>query len=421
MQVTLQPSVWSGEVRAIASKSYAHRMLIAAALSDQPCRIYCTDRSEDIMATVQCLRQLGAQIYDVQHGFTVFPIKEIRSRSVLDCGECGTTLRFLLPVAAALGAECAFVGHGRLAKRPLSPLYEVLVDHGIHLSPQGRFPLYCQGKLRGHHFHIAANVSSQFVGGLLMALPLLSGRRHLILTETVESAPYIDMTLSVLQTFGVMVERWEEKHFVLPEGAGYHNPESALVEGDWSNAAFWLAAGALRGRVCVTGLQANSFQGDSAILHYLQRMGGDTLWMEQGISTTASSLHGVMIDARDIPDLIPILAVMASTAQGRTVVTHAQRLRLKESDRIHSVCTMLRALGGQVTETEDGMVIDGVEQLTGGTVDGSGDHRIVMAAAVASCLCSQPVTILGAEAVNKSYPGFFEDLKALGGQVIQEG
>lgn len=421
MKAYIEPAPLHGKLTAIPSKSCAHRLLLAAALADGPTRIACARLSEDIEASAACLNALGARVSHENGAFTVHPLHRNApgavSGALLDCGECGTTLRFLLPVVCALGAQGAFTGRGRLAQRPLSPLYEELVRHGAVLSGQGCFPLRFSGQLASGDYTLAANVSSQFIGGLLFALPLLEGDSRLELTGPVESRPYIEMTLDVLRLFGIEINvSADERVFFVPGGQSYRSPGQIQTEGDWSNAAFWLTAGALsESGIMVTGLSARSRQGDRAVLEILERFGARVSGGGDA-SVSGGALCACEIDASQIPDLVPVLSVAAAAASGTTVIRGAGRLRLKESDRLCTVRQMLCALGGRARETQDGLIITG-GPLSGGRVDAAGDHRIAMAAAVASVCCKGPLEILGAEAVGKSYPTFFEDFAALGGRV----
>ena len=403
-----------GTISAIASKSAAHRLYIAAALADGPTDIVCATTSKDIDATRACLDAL------------------INGGEMLYCGESGSTLRFLLPVAAALGRTVTFYMEGRLPRRPLAPLDEQLTAHGAVLSRPQEHLLTVSGKLRPGDYVLPGNVSSQYISGLLFALPLLDGPSTLTVTGTLESAPYVEMTLDALGKFGIKAplckggsaKRWGidttppsrlcrdtspyagEALVFCVEPQKYRSPGKVVVEGDWSNAAFWLCASALGGPVTVTGLDENSLQGDKAILDILRRFGANVT----GSTVSAGKLTAIDLDAAEIPDLVPVVAIVAAAAQGVTTIYNAGRLRLKESDRIRTVCDMVSALGGRAEETEDGMKIYG-GSLSGGTVDSVNDHRIAMAAAVASVLC--PVTVTGAQAVEKSYPAFWNDLERM--------
>ena len=400
-----------GNIRAISSKSEAHRLLICAALGDSDCTLLCTDTNADIDATAECLNALGAKIKRIEGGFSVHPIDKITKGGELECNESGSTLRFLLPLAASLGADCSFNMKGRLPARPLSPMYELLSENGVSLTPQGSNPLKIGGRLNRGSYSIATNVSSQYISGLLFALSVAKGESTLALEGRVESAPYVDMTLDALRLFGANIEYdKEQSSFKIIGKSRLSSPDEVAVGGDWSNAAFFLVAGAIgKEPVKVTGLDPLSRQGDKEILSILEKMGTDVVCNGDGITVNPSRLHGVEIDASNIPDLVPILAVAASVAEGETKIFGASRLRLKESDRIESVSSTLSTLGADIRETEDGMIIRGKDRLAGGEVDSYNDHRIAMSAAIASFVCENAVKITRFEAVNKSYPTFAEN------------
>ena len=398
-------------INAISSKSEAHRYLICAALGDAPVEMVCTDTNADIDATAACLNALGASIVRQGESFLIEPIKKVNKSAVLDCNESGSTLRFMLPVAAALDADCTFVMRGRLAQRPLSPLYELLAKNGIVLSEQGVSPFSIKGKLTSGEYSLAANISSQFISGMLFALSICDGESKLSLEGRLESAPYAHMTLDALRAFGADIKFDSETNTYTVNGKdNLHSPARVTVGGDWSNAAFFLAAGAI-GEECVTvtGLDANSRQGDREMLEILKKMGARIEISADGITVYPSKLHSVDIDASNIPDLVPILATVASVAEGKTTIYNASRLRLKESDRIESVCNMLLLLGANISPTDDGMVVVGKPHLCGGMVDSCNDHRIAMSAAIASLVCAGEVAISRFEAINKSYPSFAEN------------
>jgi 3-phosphoshikimate 1-carboxyvinyltransferase len=343
---------------------------------------------------------------------------------ILPCEESGSTFRFLLPVVGALGRNAAFALKGRLPQRPLSPLYEELLRHGCTLSPQGANPFSSGGRLTHGRYELDGGVSSQFISGLLLALPLLEGDSELHITGRLESFPYVELTLAMLEEFGIKTS-FDGFMFSIAGGQGYRSPGTLTIEGDWSNAAFWLCAGVINsgvivmGKITCSGLDLQSRQGDRAILELLTRFGAKIEKGASSVTISGGTLRGIEIDARDIPDLGPVLAVVGATAEGTTVIREAGRLRAKESDRLAAVTDMLRKLGADIAETGDGLVIHGGNPLTGGTVSSWGDHRIAMAAAVAAAMCANSVTIQGAEAVNKSYPGFFDDLRQFGGTVTE--
>lgn len=393
------------EIIAIASKSDAHRAMICAALSEltsgRSCRIRCDQMSKDIEATDACLSALKA------------------GEEGMYCGESGSTLRFLLPVMGALGHRAVFYTEGRLPKRPLSPLSEELAAHGCVLSEQGSSPFVISGTLSAGTYTMPGDISSQYISGLLFALPLLEGNSSIRLTSRLESRGYVDMTLQVIREFGIKITE-TAKGFEMAGGQQYLAPKVYQVEGDWSNSCFFLAAGALtEGGVRVKGLSLASLQGDRKILDLLKQFGAEVWEREKDITVKPGKLRGITIDASQIPDMVPVLAVLACAAKGNTVIQNAGRLRIKESDRLATVSKGLRDLGAKVEEGAAGLVIEGADCcdsgrfLRGGTVDGAGDHRIVMMAAIASLLCKDPVAITGAEAVSKSYPDFFRDFNRL--------
>lgn len=405
MKATICPSRLEGEIEAIASKSQAHRLLICAALADRETTIRCATLSADIEATAACLRALGADIAYRDGCFSVRPIQNAPASAVIDCGESGSTLRFLLPVVCALGAPTEIRMHGRLPERPLSPLWEELARHGAKLSrPAADTIRVGGGALSGGEYTLAADVSSQFISGLLFALPLTGAASRIRLTGTLESASYLKMTVRALRAFGVTPD-FDGGTYTLPAGQRYQSPGAAAVEGDWSNAAFWICADRiLGGTLSITGLDPDSPQGDRAA---------------EPVSLRVAAGSAV-VDCRDIPDLVPVLAVLASVSPGQTRFVNAGRLRIKESDRLATTAALIAALGGRVREEPEGLVVTGVSALTGGEVDSANDHRIAMSAAVAALQCKGPLILHGAQAVNKSYPAFWDDYRRLGGNVILE-
>ena len=410
--VTLPNTPISGKIRAVPSKSYAHRLLICAALSQKPSKILCGGVSEDILATIDVLRGLGAEIDISEDGFYVKPInrENIPKNAVLNCRESGSTLRFLLPVACALGADAEFNMAGRLPERPLSPLYEELVKHGAVLSPQGRNPLAVSGKLTNPKFTISGDVSSQFISGLLFALPLMGGG-SLEITGEIQSADYIEMTCDVLKTAGISITRSGNTINVT---GGYAMPELTETEGDWSNAAFWLSAGAIgKNAMEIEGLNLNSLQGDRQVLDIIKAFGAEIETAENTVKVIPKPLHGITLDVSQIPDLVPALSILAAVAEGETRFTNAGRLRLKESDRISAIVRVMGALGADVREEADTIIFRVRKALSGGCVSSENDHRIAMMAGCASTICDGPVTIYNPGAVNKSYPAFFKDLQSL--------
>ncbi len=393
MDISISPSNLKGRIKVIPSKSYAHRALIAAALSDSSCEIDTHIFSEDIRATVNCITSLGAEVTEKGEKLIVKPLKEKKKLAELFCNESGTTARLLLPVAAVAAEKSVFTGSGRLPERPMNELCEVLRKHNVSVSSD-YLPITVEGEPEPGTFEIKGNISSQYISGLLYALPLLSDNSEIRLTTPLESAGYVDMTLEVMKKFGISYKK-TDSGFKIKKG-NYISPEKFSVEADWSNAAFFVVANKLGADIEIMNLNNNSIQGDRKI---------------------SSILDDAEIDASQIPDLVPILAVLAAGRKGDTRIYNAERLRIKESDRLNSVCTVLNSIGGNLEETKDGIIIHGSGKLKGGCADGFNDHRIVMSLAIASLICDEPVIIKGAQAVNKSYPLFFEEFKRLGGNI----
>ena len=414
MNIICIPAEISGKIKAISSKSDAHRLLICGALADAPTKVYCNVMSKDISATVDCLKNMGAEIEVDGDIITVTPNK-FNEKAELDCGESGSTLRFLLPVVSALGIDTTITGHGRLPERPISPLKEEMERMGVVFHNGSKFPLHLTGTLQAGEYEILGNVSSQFITGLLFALPLLDGDSQIKLIPPVESRSYLNITLSALRKFGIEIEE-QENLYIIKGNQKYISPKEITVDGDWSNSSFFLCAGALNEKgVTVADLDINSPQGDKAILDILRKMGADVKVNGTEIAVKKNELKGITVDAGDIPDAVPIISVVASACDGETRIINAGRLRIKESDRIKSVVDMLTAVGGKVEETDDGMIIYGGAELNGGTVEGSNDHRIVMSASILSSICKSDVTITDYKAVEKSYPHFFKGFNKMGG------
>lgn len=434
MKAIINPRPLAGTVPAIASKSMAHRLIIAAALANDPTHVVCNTTCADIEATVRCLAALGAKIEATEDGFSVRPaprsvefglLKALHG-GTLDCGESGSTLRFMLPVACALGAEASFIGAGRLGSRPLAPLSDEIIAAGCNLDGLGGFPLKTSGRMRAGRFVLPGNVSSQYISGLLLSFPLLDGASEVAVMGKIESRPYINLTIQAMKEFGVEVavrhadatSAQAETTTFSVNARGYRSPGTVLVEGDWSNAAFWLCAGALSNApISVEGVSLNSAQGDRNVMAALSRFGARIQRAPKRATAQPDALNGFEMSAQDIPDLVPVISAVASCAQGTTVIRDCARLRIKESDRLATTASELNALGAHVEIDADSLIIQGTTELNGGTVDSHNDHRIAMMAAVAASRCTSQVVINGAEAVNKSYPDFFDHYRLLGGDV----
>ena len=404
MNVTIPPAALGGAVTPPPSKSQAHRLIIAAALSDGVCRLSNVELSQDIQATLRCMRTLDADASadgTVIRGADLVDGFETPPPEIMDCGESGSTLRFLIPVALALKGGGRFTGHGRLMERPQEPYFRLFTEKGIAWSLENGV-LAVEGRLTPGVYALPGDVSSQFITGLLYALPLLEGDSELVLTTALESRGYVDMTLDALAQFGVSAEYDGDRRFRVPGNQVYRHRDLA-IEGDWSNAAFWFAAAFLGHRVDVEGLNPRSVQGDRVIGEQLARL---------------TRPGPAELDVSQCPDLVPPLAAMAAVRTGTTRLTNAARLRAKESDRLASVTRALRAMGGQVEEYADSLTIHGVKRLPGGgVVDCANDHRIAMMAAVCAASAEAPVKLLGAECVRKSYPEFWTHFQSLGGEL----
>ena len=395
MDITIYPKKLSGTVTAIPSKSQAHRLLICAAFSNSETILHCPATNQDIEATADCLRALGANILRTETGYAVRPVKQFPNKALLNCNESGSTLRFMLPIVGALGVDAVFQMSGRLPKRPLSPLWEEMERRGCSLSRPTETTIRCTGKLIPGNYTIDGSVSSQFITGLLFAMAVMDGSSTLNITGKPESKPYIEMTRRALTAFGV-----DTSDNNIQGSFPFSSPGKMRVEGDWSNGAFFLAAKALGSDIAVEGLDESSPQGDRASAQILNKM--ETI--------------GV-VDAADIPDLVPILAVAAGAKNGVSF-TNIARLRLKESDRVATVAAMLKNLGASADAAENELTVKPAPYHSC-TIDAAGDHRIAMSAAIAATVADGPVTILGAQCVEKSYPSFWEEYRRLGGNYEQ--
>ena len=415
MNIIVSPFSAYGEIAVPTSKSEAHRMLICAALSDRETRIDRLPKCDDVTATVQVLEAIGAKITCENGDTLVQPIREVHKNAVLNCRESGSTLRFLLPIMWALGGG-TLDGAESLKKRPLTDLMNAMKQHGAVFSGDV-LPFSVGGTASGGLFTLSGQVSSQFVSGLLLAAPLLHDNVEIRLTGALESASYVRLTRRVMAEFGVETEKTENGFFVR-SGQAYQSPRQIAVSGDWSGASFLLALGALGGEVRLTGLSADSEHADKKIMDFLRQMGAEVSADTHSVcAKNAGRLHGITADVSQAPDLAPVLGALMAHAEGTSCLTGIRRLRFKESNRAQGIVRMVRALGAEAEEQEDRLIIHGQSNLRGGTVDGQNDHRLVMAACVAASACRQPCMVLDAQAVQKSYPHFFDDFQALGGKI----
>lgn len=402
MDMKISPSVLRGNLSIPASKSCAHRAVICAALADGVSTLSGITMSKDIEATISSMTALGASFEINGDIVTVKGISgSIDGIAEIDCNESGSTLRFIMPVAAVLGVKSVFIGKGRLPQRPIDIYKRELKNHGITFHTE-EMPYEISGVLTGGKYEIEGNVSSQFITGLLFALPLAKEDSEIIMTSHLESRPYVDITIDILRRYGIEISETENSFLI--KGNQKYTPYDEDIEGDYSQAAFFFVANALGSDVNILNLKEDSVQGDKAITDII----ADTL--------KNGSVTGFKADCSDIPDLVPILSVLGAYGNMPSTIYNAERLRIKESDRLAACADMLNNLGGNVTVTFDGLEIMPTNGLNGGTIDSYGDHRIVMAAAIAALNCKGDVIIKGAEAAEKSYPTFFEDYVKLGGK-----
>ena len=419
MKLELIPSKLAGDIVIPPSKSLAHRGIIAASLATGKSKITNLNFSNDITITTDAMKGLGVDI-EVFEDYEIINGKEKLKRinKVIDCGESGSTIRFMIPISLLADGEVTFVGEGKLPTRPLGVFHKIFNEQGIEYNHgETELPITINGKLSSGKYEVRGDISSQFITGLLYTLPKLDGESEIIITTKLESKGYIDLTLDILNRFGIKIINENYEKFIIPGNQEY-KAHNYRVEGDFSQIAFWLVAGLLNDGMNCFGMNPNSLQGDKAIIEILRSMGADITIKKDVISTTGKQTTGTIIDLSQCPDLGPIVTVLASLSKGETRIINSSRLRIKESDRITSMTTELNKLGANIIETEDGMIIQGVKTLKGGVeVDAWNDHRVAMALAVASSKCEKGIVLTGANAVNKSYPNFWNDFKMLGGMI----
>ncbi len=415
MDINICAPKLSGTIAIKASKSVMHRALICAALSEGISLLKNCYISHDITATMEILTKLGATFSVVGDNIKVCGIakKPITDNLILNANESGSTIRFLIPIAAALGYDAIFTGENRLKTRPLDIYKEVLGENGVSVDYDGELPFTVSGKLCANNFPMHGNISSQFISGMLFALPLLNGDSSVEVIPPFESRGYVDITCDVLQQFGVTINSHENTYSL--QGNQSYNACDYTVEGDYSQAAFFLVANCLGAKLNITNLNENSLQGDKQILDILKNIGVDISFINGTVKTNCTKLQSFDIDAANIPDLVPILCVLASFCDGVSTIKNVERLKIKESDRIKSSLELINALGGCASYDGEAITIHPCTEFSGGVIDTQNDHRIAMSAAIASIKSTAPVIIKGAECVNKSYPDFFTDIKMLGG------
>ena len=401
MNIKIQPGKLSGAVTIPPSKSISHRALICAALSKGESEIRGLLECEDIDATRDALETLGAS-FRTEDGVTyVTGIENPPEKAEINCDESGSTLRFLIPVAAALGVEATFYGTGKLPTRPITPYIEEFPKHGVQFISK-EMPYHIKGKLTAGQFPVTGDISSQFITGLLFAMPLLNGASTIVLTSPLQSKPYADITIDCMRNFGIETLEFDGNYTV--KGVQQYKATKFTVEGDCSQAAFFAVANCLGSNIELKGVNPQSVQGDRAVFDIINNM-----------IKIGQNYSGFDVDASDIPDLVPILTVLAAFADSPSHIRGCKRLRIKESDRLESISSVLNSLGADVRIVNDELEINGVRELHGGVCSSCNDHRIAMSLAIASTRCTEPLTITDAECVGKSYPTFYEDFRSIGG------
>lgn len=418
--IRITPSPLEGDIKIPPSKSLAHRAVICAGLSEGISNIYNIIFSEDIKATTMGMESFGIEVNRKDESINIKGKSKLNLvNNIINCNESGSTLRFLIPLALLTGEEISFEGRGKLVSRPLDVYYEMLKNQNIHYeNNNGQLPLKVKGSLKPGAFYVKGNVSSQFVTGLMFALPLLEGDSKIIVTTELESKGYVDLTIDCMDKFGVKIENKDYKEFYIKGNQKYISRDYR-VEGDFSQAAFWIVAGILGTNIKCKDLNLNSLQGDKIILDIVKEMGANIKVSKDTIEVCESQTKGAVIDASECPDLVPILSVLGALSEGTTKIINAERVRIKECDRLKAMQTELSKVGADIEETEDGLIIRGKTSLKGGTVDSWNDHRIAMAMAVASIKCEEPIIITNSNAVTKSYPEFWKDFKMLGGNIYE--
>lgn len=409
----IYPVRLTGEVSVPSSKSLSHRYVIAAALAEGKSVIRNVLDSDDLEATKKALKSLGAMIYNEE----IIGTKPHVIHDVIDCNESGSTFRFLVPIAMLTNQAVTFIGKGKLGDRPIDVYEEIFKPSYIFIHPQGlSLPLTVKGPLKANNYHLIGNISSQFLTGLLLALPLVEGDSTITLTTELESKGYIDLTLDVLKRFGIEIKSKENQYFI--PGSQSYRPVDLSVEGDYSSAAFYIVAGTIGSKILIKGLNPDSLQGDRKIIDILKAMNGKLSFTNEGLMVSPIQTKGTTIDLKDIPDLGPILMLLASLSKGITIFKNVSRLRIKESDRLSAMIDSLSSLGVKLELRDDELMIEGQDRLyPSKALKSYGDHRIAMTLAIASIRCSGPLIIDDISVVKKSYPDFFKDFIKLGGKI----
>ena len=420
MNVTIKPNKLSGTIQIPPSKSLSHRAIIAAALAEGESIISNVLYSKDILATIDAMRACGAEIKEYSDHLVIHGSKVKRVKSIINANESGSTIRFMIPIALVSDEEIEFRGENHLVKRPLDTFLEIFDSQGIkYTKGEDYLPLKVYSGLKCGTFKVRGDISSQFITGLLYALPLLDGDSKIVITTNLESKGYIDLTLDMLKKFGIEIENKEYKEFIIKGNQSY-KPYNYTIEGDFSQSAFFLVADALGADIKLSCMNMDSHQGDKKILLDMEDFGSNIIFENDVLSLENKTLHGATIDFSQSPDLGPALTVLASLAEGESNFINAGRLRIKECDRITAMRIELEKMGAKIIEHKDGMTIYGVKELHGAVIDSHNDHRVAMAIAMASLKTKGDIKILNAGCVSKSFPNFFSVFESLGGIVSYE-
>lgn len=420
MNVIIKPHKLSGDVIIPPSKSLSHRAIIAASLAKGKSIISNVLYSKDILATIDAMRACGAEILEYKDylEITGSPVKRVKNR--IDANESGSTIRFMIPIALVCDEPVIFTGKNNLVKRPLDPFFEIFDQQQLSYQRKENYlPLEVNGGLKSGKFYIRGDISSQFITGLLYALPLLNGDSIIYLTTALESKGYVDLTLDMLSKFGIKIYNKDYKEFYI-QGNQSYQPFDYTIEGDFSQSAFFLVADCLGADITLHAMNSNSHQGDKKIIQDIIDMGGRIFFEKDKLKAYPIKTKGCSIDFSQSPDLGPALSVLGALSSGITEFVNASRLRIKECDRISCMKEELEKLGAQIVENPDGMVIVGVDKLNGGIVDSHNDHRVAMALAMASLKAKDNIKIINAECVAKSYPNFWEVFESIGGEISYE-
>ncbi|MEA1975288.1 MAG: 3-phosphoshikimate 1-carboxyvinyltransferase [Bacillota bacterium] len=423
MEIIIKPSKLKGEVNIPPSKSLSHRAIIAASLSNGISEIENIILSDDIKATIEAMKNFGVEINKekIENRYKLAikgKDKFELNNNVINCNESGSTLRFLIPFFSLVNDEVIFTGENKLIERPLETYYKIFDENRIEYSNDfGKLPLKISGSLKSGIYEVDGDISSQFITGLMFILPILDGDSEIVINKELESKSYIDLTLNILKRFGIIIKNNNYKNFIIKGNQKYIS-NNYKVEGDYSQASFWIVSNLLGNNIIIKDLNEYSIQGDKVILKIIKKMGADYKFEGNNlIVLNKNNLKNIEIDAKDCPDLVPILSVLASFADGKCRIYNAKRLRFKESDRLKAISSQINLLGGKIIEVDDGLEIYPVKDLIGGNVESWNDHRIAMALTIISTKIKDNIYLSNAEAINKSYPEFYNDFKKLGGKI----